>query len=265
MTRQRFQSQLLRTPPLLAAIKAGGGLQDSRFRLSLLAIAIVASSCVGVSANRIGADGTPDLLRYCATGTTVADDGIIDDFEDGDTRLASTDGRGGYWWKSADTMGSTIGPDDFKPTPSGPNGSMAIHAVGKTTSGGGDENWGAQFGANFKTDGVYDASKYVGMRFKARVSENSTASIRFKIGDENTHPDLGKCKNCWNHFGRALNFTTDWQTYEVLFASLEQAPYWGDPRPAAVNPKGFYSINFAIDPGAKFDIWLDDIEFIVCK
>src|SRR5690606_1482378 len=125
-----------------------------------------------------------------------------------DNRLAPADGRGGYWWKSADSAGSQIGPDDFKPVPGGIGGSLAMQAFGKTASGGGDDGWGAQFGANLTPSGTYDASKYVGLRFMARVGEASTSSVRFKISDVNTHPDLGVCKTCWNHFGRDINLST---------------------------------------------------------
>lgn len=230
-----------------------------------VALGSLTSGCIGVPESRVGADGAPDLVRYCPNGTKVAPDGLLDDFEDGNTQLDATDSRGGYWWKSADAAGSVIGPDDFKPVPRGPDGSLAIHAFGKTAFGGGDNNWGAQFGANFRSGLAYDASKYVGIRFRARIGAGTTPNVRFKIGDINTHPDLGVCKQCYNHFGRNMTFTTDWREYEVFFASLEQKPYWGDPRPPSITPSKLYSFDFAIEPGATFDIWIDDIAFIVCK
>jgi len=51
----------------------------------------------------------------------------------------------------------------------------------------------------------------------------------------------------------------------VLFTGLQQAPGWGDPRPAAVDPRQFYSIDFSVDPGQVFDIWIDDLQFLTCK
>lgn len=234
----------------------------SPFVLSLVA---AVSGCIGVPAKKTTAEGNPAPARYCATGTTTTKDGLIDDFEDGNTRVAQVAGRGGYWYKSADSMGSKIGPDDFKPVKGGPDGSLAIHAVGETVTGNPQDAWGAQFGANFSGEGVYDASKYVGVRFKARIGEGSTQNFRFRISDINTHGDLGVCKTCWNHFGRDINLSTEWQEYEVMFGSLQQAPYWGDPRPSSVTVSKIYGFDFQIAPGQKFDIWVDDIEFIACK
>ncbi len=232
---------------------------------AIACLALVGSSCVGVRESRVEPDGTPKMVNYCPNGTQVAADGLLDDFEDGNTQLDPTDSRGGYWFKAADATGSVIGPDDFKPMPGGPGSSLALRAVGKTALVGTDSNWGAQFGANIRSGIPYDASKYVGVRFKARIAEGTTSSVRFKIGDINTHPDLGVCKQCYNHWGRNMNFTTEWREYEVLFSSLEQAPYWGDPRPSAITPSKIYSFDFAIAPGATFDVWIDDLAFIECK
>src|SRR5690606_5634648 len=124
---------------------------------------------VGVSAPRLNPDGTPAPPSYCARGTTQVADGLIDDLEDGNNRVEAIDGRGGYWWKSADATGSTIEPNDnVGVTPPGGD-SLAFHAYGETVSGGGDDNWGAQFGADFKSEPGYDASRYVGIRFRAKI------------------------------------------------------------------------------------------------
>lgn len=227
--------------------------------------AFVSVACIGVSAQRKNPDGTIAPPKYCARGNQTAEDGLIDDMEDGDNRIDPTAGRGGYWWKSADPMGSEIGPVDWVPQKRPDGQGLAYHAFGETADAGGDDNWGVQFGADFSSTPGYDASKYVGIRFMARVSSGSTRTVRFKVADVNTHPKMGVCTSCWNHFGRDINLSEEWQEFEFMFAALEQAPHWGDPRPASITPAALYGFDFQVGPGKKFDIWIDDLAFIECK
>jgi endoglucanase len=235
----------------------------SKAMATLIPVALF--GCIGVSAQRVNPDGTIAPPRYCARGTQIAADGLIDDMEDGDNKIDATAGRGGYWWKSADSMGSEIGPADFVPELSPDTGNMAFHAFGNTVEVGGDDNWGVQFGADFSQTPGYDASKYVGIRFRAKAGPGSASTIRFKVADVNTHPKMGKCTSCWNHFGRDINLSEEWREYEFMFAALEQAPHWGDPRPPSVTPAKLYGFDFQVSPGKKFDVWIDDLAFIECK
>jgi endoglucanase len=178
--------------------------------------------------------------------------------------MMQLEGRGGYWWKAHDENGSVIGPDDSTPVPEGVNSSLAIYVKGQTSS---DEGaWGVNFGANFSEQSgeTYDASKYAGIAFKARVSEDSTKSVRFKLADVNTHKDPGVCTDCWNHFGKDLDLTTDWKEHVVLFEDLRQAAGWGDPRPPSVVPSKLYGVDFSIGKSAVFEIWVDDVTFLEC-
>lgn len=244
---------------------------------SLLAGALttlLGSGCIGVSQGGGGGGAASSgptsfkahpSMKICKDQKTrLAANGLIDDFEDGDTRLMQLEGRGGYWWKAHDDNGSTIGPDDSTPVPEGVNGSLALHMKGQTSS---DEGaWGVNFGANFSDQSgqTYDASKYAGIAFKARVSEDSTTRIRFKVSDVNTHKDTGVCTDCWNHFGKDLSLTPEWQQYVVLFDELRQAPGWGDPRPPSVIPAKLYGIDFSIGKSAVFEIWVDEVTFVEC-
>jgi hypothetical protein len=228
----------------------------------------LASGCIGVSANRgtpgaIG--GNPADLAVCRSGVRPADDGLIDDFEDGNTQSALEAGRDGYWWPKKDDNGSTLEPTPFAPSEGGAGGSeMAMHAKGITASG--DGAWGAGFGVNMLGHGLYDASKYAGIVFKAKAGEGSTHHVRFKIGDVNTHKDGNVCsKSCWNHFGKDLSLTTEWKEYRVLFSEARQEDFWGDPRPPAVTPSKLVAIDWSIGTGQPYDIWVDDVAFVVCK
>jgi hypothetical protein len=240
----------------------------SRFPSWFLVLAS-ASGCIGVSQTRAsgGALGAVDVAS-CRLGTRPADDGMIDDFEDENTQINTIAGRDGYWWTKHDEKGSTIGPDPFIPSEAGTDGSgLALRAMGKTAIGAPQEAWGAGFGLMLLTrkDALYDASKYVGVSFRAKVGANSTRQIRFAIGDVNTHPNAGVCKVCWNHFGKDVTVTNQWKEFRVLFSELQQPAGWGDPRPASLTPSKLVSMDWSIAGGQTYDLWIDDIQFLACK
>ncbi len=198
----------------------------------------------------------------CAKGIRPAPDGALDDAEDNDTELTKVGGRDGYWFTSADPNGSTILPTPFKMSDGGAGDSKrAVHVSGQTSATNGA--WGVLLGANMVQAGAYDASPYVGIAFKAKVGAHSSNKVRFKVGDVNTHPDGGVCKSCWNHFGKDLTLSSDWQEYRVSFAEMTQEAGWGDKVPA-VTPGKLLSINWSIGPGQTYDLWLDDIVFFEC-
>lgn len=231
----------------------------------LSAIAIAVTSCIGVSANRGLKTGVAYQIKTCPGEIIPAgDSGLIDDFEDGDTQSAKREGRGGYWWRSNDPDGSKFANDDAKPQAEGCSGSsLCLHHFGKTSSKSGA--WGVNFGSNLGLDGTIDVSNYVGVSFRAKSSPGVGHTVRFKLADINTHPNMGVCKTCWNHWGKDIQLTNDWKEYRVLFSGVQQAPGWGDPRPQSLDPTRFYAIDFSIDAGQTFDIWVDDIYFLKCK
>jgi hypothetical protein len=229
---------------------------------------VVAMSCVDPSRVATCPTGAGDMgsapavLKACAAGTRPAEDGTIDDFEDGDNQLTKIAGRDGYWFTSHDDKGSTIGPNPLKMAEGGAGGSSkALHILGQTADGNGA--WGSLLGANFMAQGLYDASGYAGISFQAKVGPSSTRKVRFKVGDVNTHPDGGVCKECWNHFGKDLVLTTDWQEYKITFAEMKQEAGWGE-RYGAVTPSRLVSMNWSFGPGAAFDLWIDDLQFFDC-
>jgi hypothetical protein len=233
------------------------------FGTALFLLAAPAGGCIGVSAKP--PEGTAAVaagsIKRCKKPPRVAADGLFDDIEDGNTQVVVTGGRDGYWWSASNSNGSFIemSPDDGGPG----NSQLAMHASGETISPG---DWGAQAGVNFvsKTSDPYDASRYVGVAFKAKIGAKSTHNIRFDIGDVDTHPVGNLCTACWNHFGKDLVLTQDWKEYQVLFASTEQRPGWGNPRPASIRPDKLISMVWNVGAGETFDLWIDDIQMLVC-
>jgi hypothetical protein len=243
-----------------------------RIFLVCFGAALLAAGCIGVSAKPAagpgGATADPEV-KSCRAGTRPADDGTIDDFEDGNTALANMGGRDGYWYSEKDTKGSTINPDPFAPSEGGADGSgMAMHIFGETAKGSpADGAWGAGFGLKFiSQDGsTYDASKYAGISFKARVDEKGARRVRLKVGDVKTHPDGQICKTCYNHFGKDFTFTPKWKEYTLLFGEARQEEGWGDPRPSSITPGKLIALDFNIGPGQPYDLWIDDVTFLGCK
>ena len=232
--------------------------------LSLLYVAN--SGCIGVSAKRAASAplGSSSALKRCRA-VRPADDGAVDDLEDANNQITKQSGRDGYWWSAADPKGSKIEMETSEPGAGGSE--IAMHMKGTTVPGKPeDDAWGVQLGVNFVSQGMfYDASKYAGIAFKAKIGPGSTSKARFKIADINTHKDAGVCKACWNHFGKDLTLTPEWKEYRITFSGAEQEAGWGDPRPAAVTPSKLIALNWQVGPGQTYDIWIDDVTFLDCE
>jgi hypothetical protein len=84
------------------------------------------------------------------------------------------------------------------------------------------------------------------------------------VADVNTHPDGGVCKTCWNHFGKDMQFSTEWQEFKVTFAEMKQEAGWGDRYPM-ITPAKLIALNWSIEPGRTFDVWIDDVQFFECQ
>ena len=231
--------------------------------LLALLLTVTAAGCIDASKRLADAPGDSPPSKACPNGTRPAADGAVDDAEDGDGELTKLGGRDGYWFTSADTNGSTLEPSPFKMTDDGGAGgskrAVRIHGQTSGTSGA----WGVLIGANMVGTGAYDASPYAGVSFKAKVAAQSAKKVRFKVGDVNTHPDGGVCKSCWNHFGKDLSLSTEWQEYKISFADMAQEGGWGDTV-KAFTPGKILSINWSIGPGQNYDLWLDDLAFFEC-
>lgn len=239
------------------------------WQIAVVVVALAATNCIDASQRMAqcptgpAAGGDTGGPVSCAKGTKPSEDGLIDDFEDDDNQLTKVGGRDGYWFLSHDPNGSTIGPTPLKWVPGGAGGN-AVHVSGQTSGENGA--WGSQLGANFLSENgsMYDASKYGGISFKAKIGSNSTKKVRFKVGDVNTHPDGHVCKSCWNLFGKDMNLTADWKEYTVTFAEMKQEAGWGDRFPS-ITPSKLMSINWSVGPGQAFDLWVDDLKFFECQ
>jgi endoglucanase len=205
-----------------------------------------------------------DQLPSCPAGR-------IDDGEDGNNQILALGGRGGYWYTYADKAGSTISPapgdtgGTFAMSEGGAHGSsMAARMQGKVGTG---SIVYTGMGFSFvDPKGAYNASKYQGIAFFAKAGEKSTTAVRVKVPDVNTDKDGKVCTECYNDFGADLNLTNTWKRYVLPFSGMTQLAGWGAPHTPAIETSKLFGIQWQVaSPGATYDIWIDDPEFVGCR
>jgi endoglucanase len=223
-------------------------------RCSSLLVAAFLTGCLTTPASETG---WTKRVRELAPGP-CSGDSLIEDSEDGDTQILKREGRGGYWYTSVDTEGSSIEPATFKmSTEGGHAGSKGVaHIQVKMASAGYSVYASMGFGLA-DPNGPYDASRYAGVTFWAK----GPAHVRFKVPDAYTAPGGGYCKDCYNDFGIELALTSEWQRYTIPFSWLSQQSGWGDPRPEVAS-NAIYALQWQIGSrGRTFDVYVDDIAF----
>jgi endoglucanase len=216
--------------------------------------------------------GQKPALGNSAVALDTCADGLIDNGEDGNNQVVVRDGRNGYWYTFVDKQGSTVVPEagenggTFSMTPGGAHGSKyAANVHGKVA--GGSDSFGGGVGVNFvDPKGPYDASHYNGLAFWARIGAGSIAKVRLKVPDVSTDPAGGVCRECFNDFGMDLTLTEAWQRFVFPFKKMRQLPDWGSPRRHSIDKSKLFGIQWQVNtPGAAFDIWIDDVEFVGCE
>jgi hypothetical protein len=234
-----------------------------------IAITIIAApACYPVPA---GGGAVAAVSGGQSGGLSTCADGLVDDGEDGDHKIAEKAGRGGYWYTYLDKAGSTVTPPageaggTFAMSDGGDGASKKAARMSGTIAKGNVVFAGMGFGFT-DPKSAYDLSRYKAVRFKAKIGEGSTPLVRLKVPDGNTDPEGKACKECFNDFGAELTLTTSWQSYSIPLDSMRQQAGWGSPRPASIDAAHVYGLQWqANTPGAKFDVWVDDIELVGCQ
>ncbi len=188
---------------------------------------------------------------------------IIDSFEDGDLRINVIDARDGDWFQAQSQLGAPLGTMAVE--------SGTLHMTGAATTlsppPGQPDDW-ATFGVPLGQ--CYDASTYAGIQFRIRGTSagGKNNSVRFSIstpvttgvsaGGSCPDGDLG----CYNHFGKTIILSEDWQTVTVTWAELLQGN-WGIMAPAGYDKAAhILAINFAPLENTKgYDFSIDDVQF----
>lgn len=215
-------------------------------------------------------DPTSAEAAQSAEGKACGASGMIDDCEDNNAQVIVQGGRTGYWYTFTDGAGSTVTPipgdqgGTFEMTPGGANGTLyAAHVKGVV---GNAEDPFVGVGFNFvDPKGPYDASQYQGITFYAKSGPAQANKVRFKTPDIDTDPDGHVCSECYNDFARDIELTPNWTRYTIPFSRVKQLETWGDPIVDEVDKSKLFSVQFHVkEPGATFDLWIDQVQFTGC-
>jgi len=215
--------------------------------------------------------------RKCLPDIVVAPIGIVDDFEDGDFYLPKNpalQGRVGNWYAYGD--GTGIATEDIVDINRGTS-VKGIQTTGKEFT-----KWGSGVGVDLKNSGSsqatklpFDAAAYSALTFWGRAEKAITVAV--VLPDVNTDPSGKRCNpdpavsGCDHHFSKSVQITTSWQRFTVAFSEL--MPESGNkpldpsmplndkfaPGPA---PDGVVSVQFRVQGGQTYDLFLDDIAFV---
>ncbi len=200
---------------------------------------------------------------------------MIDDMEANTGLVLAVKGRSGAWFTYNDgTPSASQSPaagGKFLPSMIAPARGASNYA--SRTDGSGFTTWGAGMGFNVndppsgQNQGVrstYDASAYAGFVFWARVETGTTAAVRFNVPNKDTDPAGGVCSPqsaCSDYFGKNLILTETWTEYVIAYKDLQQLG-WGQPV-SSFDPKTLYGCQFAVGANTTFDVWIDDIAFLL--
>jgi hypothetical protein len=184
---------------------------------------------------------------------------LIDDFEDGDSRLILSDKRAGSWVVFNDgtgqqqpRAGASFPADRI---PGGREGSrFGLHTHGSKFT-----KWGAVLSVELSPRRCYDASAYAGIAFWARGRAKVRVAVKMTqvVGEEFG----GSCiKDCYDGHGASRTLSKDWQRYALRWEELAQVGF-GTPLP--FDPHSLYSVEFAVAADQpSFDFWIDDLSFL---
>jgi hypothetical protein len=209
-----------------------------------------------------GTSGTSGTSGTGGTGGMGKPLSLIDDFEAGLARIEPHDGRTGFWYpfERYDNSKVTFANKLIDDRP-GSRRAANITTGGVDTFGG--------FGADLKNKAEYDASKYKGIEFWAKlVSDAAATTMRLTIADDTTYPGAGVCEErnaeleCFNDWSTPLSFDEDnvWKHFAIRWTDLSQEP-WGS-RADALHADKMYNVQFKFGPGQVVDMWIDDVSFL---
>jgi hypothetical protein len=216
----------------------------------------------GTTGNAGGAGGG------AGSGPVAGTADLLDGFEDEDLTLEQTSGRGGVWYPFDDGTVGKAGPVPLvcSPLSAAP---AALGGYGMHITATGFTGWGSGLGVDFRAGKkVYDASKFSGIRFWARVGDAKNTHHRVQLADATTDKAGGKCnvavnapdgEKCDDHFGINETFTTSWAQYVIGFDQLTQIG-WGNPAPA-LDKAALFGLQITAKAKLEVDLWLDQIEF----
>lgn len=187
---------------------------------------------------------------------------LVDDFEDGDSTLASVGILQGTWYVNndgtgmqtpdahdADGVASLVVVDDTDPS------TWALH-----TAGAGFTRWGAFAAARLNGSGSDVCSVNLSRHRGLSLRVKGEGSLRVNLGTKATTPivDGGDCATeACSDFGSSVQLSDGWREFVIPFADFTQ-PDWADV--AVFEPATALRLSFWAER-SNFDFWVDDVRF----
>ena len=241
-------------------------LRRSLFALPISGLAALSALCGGagcvasVEPIQVAADCPDQPLRGPDQWETEPADRLIDDFEDGDVRIAKVMNRTGSWALGNDGSSGNVVAETS-------NRCSARGGKSGHFAGAGFTNWGANWTAVFVDTGgatapalPYDGRAYTGISFWAAVGTLATEPFEAPVGVTTTDNAWNSAvcgTKCMDYYGTKVPLTRAWQRIVIRFDQLAQAG-WGVPQIAMKHDQ---LVGFVIWPNHQFDIWIDDVRF----
>jgi hypothetical protein len=202
----------------------------------------------------------PEVVLCVATKKAVGDDGLIDDFEDGDSNILLKDGRMGDWWAalSPTTMatGLMMNGGPLKPVMGGQMG-RGLRLVGTESNATG---WGANLAVALASQtNCYDASAYGGLEFwiKGKAGQKVSVAVQTAQIRALSRDDVG--------FWRAvITLTATGKKETIRFSSLAESygvmPPFDATKTTAI---AFSPVLDSTDPASlAFDFTIDNLALV---
>jgi hypothetical protein len=199
----------------------------------------------------------------CRPVSPPDDELLIDDFEDGDAKLASVGILQGTWYVNNDGTGTQ------KPDPNDEDASSSLVTTDTDvepptralhTSGAGFSLWGAFAAAHLNGTGSSACSVDLSGHRRLSLRVKGEGSLRVNLGTKATTPivDGGNCAtDACSDYGVSVQLSSEWRDVAVSFADLTQ-PDWADA--AELAPAEALRLSFWSER-SSFDFWVDDIRF----
>lgn len=184
----------------------------------------------------------------CACSVAFGESALIDDFEDGDLFVSALDHRGGIWGSYDDGSGGTV---TTAVESAGSGRALRIASRGFTGFGAGVFAT-LHPGSSESRACLHDASRYTGMRFRAR----SSTPVRLALESRATlTPDRGGAcglarEACFDQHGAVLPASDDWRDYEFPFCQLVPEGWGGAKDP--LDRSALSAIHFRVIEGDTY-------------
>ncbi|MEY2931825.1 MAG: hypothetical protein RL033_2574 [Pseudomonadota bacterium] len=191
----------------------------------------------------------------CEPFQSPGGNGLIDDFEDGNSLLLPNDGRAGAWHIGQDGTGVLDQTEPPQPVAGGVDSNFALHL-----SGTGFTNWGANVTFELRAGSApYDASVHSGLKFWARGS----GELHVILSQRNLAPShlcstcLAVSGECGLFYSTNVSLSSQWSEIILDWSAFTAPAVILTP----FGPDQLMTVQFESPAPAPVDFWLDNVAF----